>query len=153
MSENDFQKYLNKAMKYCAYKEKCEYDVRTKLEEWGAKDEMHDVIIDYLTANKFVDNQRYTSAYVNDAVKLKLWGRIKIRAMLKMKNIPDWIINQALREIDETEYCKALTKLLQTKIKSDTLSDIEKQKVIKSMYSRGYEPEIVFEIIDGLESN
>lgn len=153
MSENDFQKYLNRAMTYCAYKEKCEHDVRTKLKEWGAKDEMHDVIIDYLSANKFVDNQRYTNAYVNDAVKLKLWGRIKIRAMLKMKNIPDWIINQSFREIDETEYRKALTKLLQTKIKSKTLTDIEKQKIVKSMYSRGYEPEIVFEMINEIESN
>ena len=153
MSENDFQKYLNRAMTYCAYKEKCEHDVRTKLKEWGAKDEMHDVIIDYLSANKFVDNQRYTHSYVNDAVILKMWGRIKIRAMLKMKNIPDWIINQSFREIDETEYRKALTKLLQTKIKSKTLTDIEKQKIVKSMYSRGYEPEIVFEMIDVIESN
>ena len=117
---------------------------------WGAKDEMHDVSTIFQQTNSLTISA--IQMHIN-MIKLKLWGRIKIRAMLKMKNIPDWIINQSFREIDETEYRKALTKLLQTKIKSKTLTDIEKQKIVKSMYSRGYEPEIVFEMIDVIESN
>ncbi len=150
MSENNFQKYLSKAMTYCANSEKCANDVKIKLTEWGAQNEMHDIIIDYLTVNKFIDNTRYANAYVNDAVKIKHWGKIKIRAMLKLKNLPDWLISQSLKEIDDSDYIKALTKQLQTKIKSQPISGIEKQKVIKSMYSRGYEPELVLRVIDNL---
>ncbi len=154
MQESENKKYLIKAMSYCAHSEKCEWDVRTKLREWGADSATHDKIIDYLFENKFIDHLRYTQAYVNDAVRLKGWGRIKIRAALRMKNISATVINEIFQNIDESEYQEGIIRILESRFKNEMKDEQSKLKAVKALYSRGYEPEIVIGIINNLrESN
>ena len=138
---------LNKAMDYCSRSEKCEFDVRKKLRDWQAESDIVEDVIDALYADQFIDHARYTRAYVNDAVKLKLWGRIKIRANLKMKNISSSTINDALLNIDEAEYLDKIIYLIKSRHKK-VLTDKEyNYKVVRSLYSRGYESELVLKAI------
>jgi regulatory protein len=152
MQENEYKKHLIKAMSYCAHSEKCEWDVRAKLREWGAESGTHDKIVDYLIENKFIDHVRYTNAYVNDAIKLKGWGRIKIRAVLRMKNISSSTISEVFQNINEIEYQDMIRKLLETRFTSSFPDEQSKLKAVKSLYSRGYEPEIVIGIINNINN-
>ena len=63
-----------------------------------------DEIIKVLIKNSFIDEKRYAYAYVNDHYKIKKWGRNKIKAGLKEKNIPKKIIELAMSSIDTKLY-------------------------------------------------
>lgn len=147
-NNNDLKIFLNKAAVYCSRSEKCEQEVRNKLKEWNVDIEFCDIIIDYLTVNKFIDNTRYAKAYVNDAIKLKEWGRIKIGVMLRSKGIPSWVIDAAMGDIDMAEYRSIILKQLKIRLKGRGGNELDRQKILRSMYSRGYETDIVIDLIN-----
>ena len=153
MENVHFNEMLNRAMDYCSRSEKCEFDVRKKLRDWNADNTVIEDVIDALYADQFIDHKRYVKAFVNDAVKLKLWGRIKIRSNLKVKSICSEIITEALSQIDEEEYLNKIIYLIQTRHRHAIGNDESRYKIVKSLYSRGYESEIVLKAIDFLKEN
>ena len=152
MKNDHLNAMLNKAMDYCSRSEKCEFDVRRKLNDWQAESTVVDDVIDALYSDQFIDHSRYARAYVNDAFKLKLWGRIKIRVNLKMKNIASSVINEALLNIDETEYLDKIMYLITSRHKKALIDNDYKFKAVKSLYSRGYESELVLKAIALLQN-
>ena len=50
--------FKNKAEIYCARGEHCIEDVRTKLSQWGAPDDIITPIVTHLLANDYINEQR-----------------------------------------------------------------------------------------------
>ncbi len=148
----DIKTYLNKAAQYCARYETCIFDLRQKLFKWKVPQEFHDQIIDYLLKNEFINEKRYAHSFVHDKFFLNGWGKRKIIYLLEQKHIPHQFISKALEQIDDQSYKDTLKKILlrkKTTIKSnDTLS--LRQKLITFATGRGYEPEIVYLVVDEL---
>ena len=71
-----------------------------------------------LLDGKYIDERRYARAYVNDKVRFSHWGRIKIRAMLRMQHISDADINEALEDIDIQQYMEVLADVIAAKRRS-----------------------------------
>ena len=103
--------WLSKAEAYCAKSEHCAADVRRKLCEWGAGEDLFDEIEEILYRDGFLDDARFCAAYVHDKVEYQSWGRRKIEAGLYALHIPEREIHKALEEIDENTYFKNLRKL------------------------------------------
>ena len=103
---------LNKAQVYCARAEHCAADVRRKLYEWGAPQDLFDEIVDNLYADGYLNDTRFCAAYVHDKVAYQSWGRLKIRAGLQALQLPSAAINAALEEIDEDQYNANLQSLV-----------------------------------------
>ena len=118
LSERDL---LIKAQNYCSLAEHCVAEVRDKLYQWGATAEVRDRVIDSLLDKGFIDEARYAAAFVHDKVAFQAWGREKIRMMLLMKHIASPVIDQALATIDEEEYNRQLSRLIEQK-KQETLN-------------------------------
>ena len=112
LSERDL---LIKAQNYCSVAEHCVAEVRDKLYQWGATAEVRDRVIDSLLDKGFIDESRYAAAFVHDKVAFQGWGREKIRMMLIMKHISAAVIDQALATIDEEEYNRQLSRLIEQK--------------------------------------
>ncbi len=148
----DIKTYLNKAARYCARYETCAFDLQKKLYQWKVPEQFHDQIIEYLINNKFIDHERYTQSFVHDKFLLNNWGKRKIAHQLRQKHIPEDLITKALEQIDEHQYRQVLKKILLRKketIKAgDTLSI--KQKLITFAAGRGFEPEIIYPVVDEL---
>ncbi len=148
----DIKPYLNKAARYCARYETCTHDLRQKLYKWQVPEQFHTQIIDYLTDQGFIDDQRYAQSFVHDKFYLNGWGKRKIEYHLRQKNIPSDIISLALEEIDIEEYKNTLRKLLIRK--KDTIKTTDpfalKQKLITFAANRGFEPDIIYTIVDEL---
>jgi regulatory protein len=142
----NYSSALNKAMYLCSKSEKCISDIRKKLYDWRAKPEDHEKIIKELTDQKYIDEQRYADYYVRDKFKFNQWGRIKIRAMLFQKRIPEAIVNRAIDQIDEEAYLKMLKNVIAKKQKTLKEKDANKQrnKLIQFASSRGFEPDLIF---------
>ncbi len=151
---NPPDKYLAKAAALCSKGEKCEYDIRQKLKQWEVSEQNADAVIQYLISEKFIDNQRYTTAFVRDKLKFEKWGKLKISAHLKQKRIPEKLISSVFSEIDKISYKSNLEEILKSKLKTEKEPDKMKlkQKLFRFAASRGFESDLIMQIINKIVS-
>ena len=88
---------------YCSAAEHCKAEVNEKLQKWGLPYEVINRIIDRLVVEKFIDEERYCRAFVNDKFRFAKWGKMKITQALYMKKIPREVTYRYLNDIDREE--------------------------------------------------
>jgi len=137
-------------MYLCSKAEKCKSDIRKKLYDWKANPSEHEKIISELEKQKFIDEERYTNFYVKDKFRFNKWGKIKIKAMLFQKQIPEKIINNAITKIKHDEYLEMLKNVInekKAKLKEKEPYK-EKTKILRFASSRGFEPNIIINLLE-----
>jgi regulatory protein len=140
----------DKARALCAAREYCISDIRNRLATWGVhSSDSQGHIIDTLIKEKFLDEQRYASAFARDRLRYNKWGRIKIEWNLRMKDVDGECITVALADIDEDEYREIAERLIQLLIKSKKAESKQllKAKILKSMQTKGFEYSVTGEIV------
>lgn len=142
-----------KAEAYCVAAERCTDDVLHKLDQWGLPASSHELVIEHLKKERYIDDARYAVAYVRDKYRFNQWGRIKISQALKMKYIDSRSISLALQEIDEEEYLSILSSLLRKKAKSvKANSEYERNgKLLRFAASHGYEMDTILRCMEQME--
>jgi regulatory protein len=141
---------LNKAMYLCAEREWCYSDMYKKLTSWGITGDEAVKILNYLIKNKFIDEERYSEAFVNDRFRYNKWGRLKIGAALKMKRVPEDIIRKALSNIDDGEYLDLLKSIIEKhrrNVKAKNQHDL-KGKLLRHCLSKGFESHLVYDLLN-----
>lgn len=146
-----YKKYLTKeqALKklkhYCAYQERCHIEVKEKLYNLGVWKKEHDEIMATLIEENYLNEERFAIAFAGGKFRIKKWGRVKIKYELKQKQVSDYSIKKALKQIDEVDYLKTLNKLAKEKyasLKNDQYL-IRKKKTMDHLFRRGFEAELV----------
>ena len=140
---------LIKAQKYCAYQERSQQEVRDKLYSYGLwKKDVENIIAELITSG-FLKEERFAIAFAGGKFRIKGWGRIKIKQALKVKSIPEKIINKAISEIDNQDYVKSLKKIINKRSKEVKEKNLLKKnyKIAQYVISRGYEPELVWSLL------
>ena len=134
----------------CAQAEHCEQEMRDKMKRWELDETVQNRIIDRLTKERYIDNERYTRAFVKDKIRYNKWGRRKVQQALWMKRIDKDIQQRVLDEIDEKEYLDVLRPLLKQKRKSvKAQSDYElNQKLVRFALGRGFTFDIIRQCLD-----
>ncbi|MBI1838618.1 MAG: RecX family transcriptional regulator [Flavobacteriia bacterium] len=137
---------------YCAYQERCQYEVEQKLILWKFSEEQAQQLIADLIVNRFLDEERFACAYVSGKFRIKNWGRIKIKAHLKQKKISNYSVEKGLKEIDDDEYFQTILMLIKRKkreLKYKKLTPWElKSKLYHFLASKGYESQMIYNGID-----
>ena len=143
---------LDKMAKYCAYQERCVKDVRDKLKTFEIPEEEKTKIIDYLLDNRFVNDERFTKAFIGGKINQSGWGVNKIRFHLVQKGIDKDIIEDALGQTDEEVYRQRLIEILKTKAKTvKASSDFEKKRKLAAYaMQKGFEGSLVWETLKDL---
>ncbi|GHE44899.1 regulatory protein RecX [Sphingobacterium griseoflavum] len=138
-----------KAESYCAYQERAQQEVRDKLYSWGMNEENVENIIALLIEENFLNEERFAKAYALGKFRMLGWGKIKIRQHLKAKRVSEPLIRMALREISDEEYGIKVRNLVnkRTKTPLNKISSIEKSKMFKYLLSKGFESDIIQDII------
>ena len=141
------------AERYCSGAEHCCLEVRAMLERHKAESGDIDRIIKHLITEGYIDESRYSRAYVHDKVRFAKWGRAKIAQALWQKRIPQGIADDALASIDEDEYMAALKDVVQSRYRQTKgVTEYErKMKTMKTVCSRGYEPALVRKVMNTYE--
>jgi regulatory protein len=114
------------------------------MKKWGVAPEKQGEILEKLKAERFIDENRYASAFVKDKIRFDHWGTVKIRFHLNHKGISQDITARALQEIDEQEYRQMISKELDKKRK--TLKGTGREiwaKLARYGSSRGYEMDVM----------
>lgn len=132
---------LNRAMAQCSLTEYCRVDVEDKILKWNVSHEATERILDQLTAEDFINEERYCRAFINDKFRIAKWGKQKIADGLRLKKMPRDMVWRFLNEIDQDEYLGVLEEILASKRKSVRAeSDYElNAKLIRFALSRGFQ--------------
>lgn len=134
----------------CARGEHCQHEMTEKMRRWGVSDEEQAQVMARLIDERYVDDARYTHAFVYDKIRYSKWGRRKVEQALWMKHIDATIIRQELDAVDDEEYTAVLKPLLRQKRRSTKASsDYElNMKLIKFAISRGFTMDIIKQCMD-----
>jgi regulatory protein len=150
MSENTlFKTALTKAMALCSRREYCCADMRNKLETWGLGNSDNEKIIQTLVTENFINEVRYSTAFVKDKFNYNKWGKVKIASHLRAKNIQGVIIRTALDSIDSESYMKVLKELItrhKRSVKAKNQYDL-KAKLLRYGLSKGFESSLLYELL------
>jgi regulatory protein len=134
------QQALSRLMALCARGEHSSGEMLQKMRLWGLADEAQARIMERLTKDRFVDDERFARAFVNDKIKYNQWGRRKIEQALWAKGVDRDVQQRVLDAVDNEEYIKVLRPLLRSKERSITArNEFERQmKLIRFAQSRGF---------------
>lgn len=105
-----------------------------------------------LIQGDYLNEQRFAQAYVSGKIRIKKWGRRKIQHQLKLKGLTEKCIETGLKEIENDEYFEILTNVVRTKWETTKESSEfkKKQKVMTYLYGRGFETDLVREVINDI---
>ena len=151
----NYRQALTKVMAMCSQSERCRFDIVAKLRLWELSEEEIAEAVDYLTKEHFLDEERFVRFFVNDKLRFNKWGKVKLRFMLRQKQIPEIIVREALDQIDDDLYIKTLQSLLKSKVKSvKGISEYERKgKLALFAQGHGFEAELAFRIANELIGN
>jgi regulatory protein len=145
---------LQRLRHFCAYAERCHYDVSSRLFELAVSRRYHDEIIATLIEEGYLNEERFARLFAGGHFRQKKWGRNKILAELKRRQISDYCIRKAFEEIDEEAYLDTLRKLMRDKWEGLSGNRFVKMKKATSyLIQKGYEPRLVNEFLQQILQN
>lgn len=143
---------LQKLRQFCGYQERSHSDVQQKLYDLGIRKAEHDEIVSTLIEEDYLNEERFARQFVGGKFRMKDWGRKKIYYGLKEKQVSDYNIKKAMKEIDEEDYLKTLRELAEKKyelLKGEQYL-VRKKKTMDFLLQRGFEPELISGVLKGL---
>ena len=141
-----------KLEKYCIYQDRCHKEIEQKLFEMNMIEEAKNIIILHLMEHDFVNEERFAKSYARGKFRIKKWGKQRIIRELKYRNISEYNIKAALKEINEEDYLKTLQYLAQKKMASISEKNPYKksQKATNFLLYRGFENNLIYDTIKEL---
>ena len=137
----------------CARAEHCSHEMAEKMRKWDMADDAVARIMERLTKERYVDDERYCRFFVRDKIRYNKWGRRKVEQALYMKRIPGDIAARVLDEVDPDVYADILRPLLAAKRKTTkAASDYELNgKLTRFALGRGFTPDVIRRCLDWQE--
>jgi regulatory protein len=131
----------------CAKMERSEFDVRRSMSRWAMTTQEIQQVVDKLTAERFIDNARYAESFVRDKIQFAGWGRRRIINQLRLKQIPQSVID-SLNYMFEEECLGKLSELLEKKSRLLRAKDRYdfKNKLVRFGLYRGFELDDVLSV-------
>lgn len=143
---------LAKLQYFCTYRERSQKEVEDKLKDLRMIPAAQEHIIVSLMQEGYLNEERFARSFVRGKFRIKKWGRIKIKQELRFREISAPVIKLGLQEIDEQVYFETLSELAQKKL--NTIKEPnqfkKKKKLVDHLLRKGYESNLVFEIVNDL---
>lgn len=107
-------------------------------------------VIDKLIDNKYLDDDRFTKAFIKDKLNFTNWGDYKIKNELKRLGVNEEIIYNNMTSIDDNIYYERINKIIDKGISTNKkYSGIKlKNKIYNHLLTLGYSKEKVISIIN-----
>ena len=151
MSTLGFNEILKRLEYFCAYQERCEFDVNEKITKLGVTSpEENDKFLRLLKKENFLNQERFVSSYINGKVSIKKWGVNKIRLGLTQKKVSPSLIETGLSQINKEVYLNNMAILLSKKAVNlpEYKTDFtQKTKVLRFLSSKGYTAEEIYGLL------
>ena len=145
-----FSEAIIKIESWCAYQDRCTFEVEQKLTSWNIPLEQQFEIIKHLLSNRFLDDKRFIESFISGKFKIKRWGKIKIKHHLIQKRIDKVSIQEGLKTIDLDAYLETMKHLAQKKFLEKKVKDdlwAIRRRVITYLASKGYESDLIHDVV------
>lgn len=96
---------------YCAYQERSHMEVKTKAYSFGLRKSETEELTSKLIEEGCLNEERYARSFAGGKFRMKQWGRVKIKAELRKRQVSSYCINLAIQEIEEKKYKEVLNRL------------------------------------------
>ena len=138
---------------YCAYQERCHAEVQQKLREYTITTAEKDEIIVSLLQNNYLNEERFALLFAVSKFHQKKWGKVRIKNELKARQLSDYLIQKALKEINPAEYEETFEQLatLQWEQIRETNALKKKKKFCDYLLRKGWESDRIIEKVSELE--
>lgn len=150
MMKYTLKEVKRKLEQYCVYQDRCHQEVENKLKEFRLIPIAKEEILLHLMQHDFLNEERFAKSFARGKFRIKKYGKLRIVRELKLRNISEYNIKTALKEIDEEEYISTAYKLVERK--NETLLETnlfkKKKKIVDHMLRKGYEYTLINEAID-----
>jgi regulatory protein len=141
---------LQKLRHYCGYQERCHAEVKEKLYSFGLFKKDAEELLSTLIEEGYLNEERFAQHYAGGKFRMKQWGRKRIEYELKQKQVSEYCIRKAMKEIDEAEYLKTLEKLASQKwvlLAGEANVFARRKKLSDYLVQKGYEYGYVTEVV------
>lgn len=146
VDHDQFQKYLNYALKLAGQYVYTNSKLKRKLIEKGVSDIVIKKIIDYLNEHHIIDDKAVAKELARDFLK-RLKGPHKIMKHLEMLGIKKEIILEIIKDLNEKEIISNLIQRIKA-LDKRYHNDINKRtKIIRALVNEGYALNMIEEII------
>ena len=137
---------------YCAYQERSHQEVKNKLYDLELSSSEIEEMISHLITEGYLNEERFAKAFVGGKFRIKNWGRIKIVNALEAKGLTKNCIRIGLQEIDDADYRRTIELLILKKLDQTDEGNIyvKREKLATHVIQKGFEPELVWEIVKKL---
>ena len=137
---------------YCAYQERCHKEVIDKLKKMRIIPEAIDIIVVHLITHNFLNEERFAKAFARGKFRIKKWGKNRIVRELKFRQVSNYSIESALKEIDLDDYYNTLHELTLKRIAQVNEKNFykKKKKVADYLFYRGWESNLVYDKLNEL---
>lgn len=131
---------------YCAYQERCHWEVEQKLKDLQMIPEAQEVIISKLIEENYLNESRFAQSFARGKFNIKKWGKLRIVNELKARKISEYNIKLALKEISDEAYQSVFYSLFEKRKKavSNYSIPIQKKKILAYMVYRGWESHLIY---------
>lgn len=147
------QVYL-KLSAWCAYQDRCYAELEKKIATYPIDEETSYQIISKLREENFIDEARFARSFAGGKFRIKQWGKLKIAAHLKARQIGSRLISEALEaEIPDDDYRTTLHKILASKLQelTEETKAIAVHKAKQFAFQKGYEIWLITDVLNELE--
>ena len=142
---------IEKIQSYCLYQDRCIKEVKNKLYSFKVSSQLVENIVEYLIDNDYLNEERYTKMFIQGKLRIKKWGRIKLKYELRSKGIDIKIINEHINQINEEDYIEYFNEFSTNKIKFlKGSNDQKKRSFINYFTYRGWENNLIYEKLKDL---
>ena len=144
----------NKLENYCAYQERCHKEIVEKLRGMNMIPQAIDLIIVHLIDNKYLNEERFACSFARGKHRIKHWGKIRIVNELKFRNVSQYNITTALKEITPEEYNATFHALAERQWPNirETNTVKKRKKFCDFLLRKGFESNLIYEKVKDLES-
>lgn len=139
---------------YCAYQERCHEEVVQKLRSLGLGQAAIDEVVVHLIENNFLNEERFACSFTRGKHRIKHWGKIRIVNELKSRNISQYNITTALKEITAEEYLDTFHNLSEKHWENMQETNVlkKKKKFCDFLIRKGFETNLVYDKVNELGS-
>lgn len=149
-SDNDIISLCNMAIKYINVRLRSIKEIKDYLSKKCDNSSYIDMAIDRLIKYKYLDDDRFTKAFINDKINFTMMGDYKIRKELERYGVDNNIINNNIVNIDRNVIIDRIKKIIDKDIRCNKkYSGISlKNKIFNHLITQGYSKDIVIDVIN-----
>ena len=141
------------ALRLIEFRDRTEKELCEKLVGKGYDENQIEDTVEFLKNYGYIDDKRYASHFISDAINLKKWGKIRIRSELLRKGIDreivDFAIEDAFSQIDDDR----VLLQMQSRFKDADFSNMkERNRIFGFFIRRGFTPDEIKDAMNKMSS-